>query len=140
MQSVVPPGDPTRTVIAGKSQGWLGLAVNYGQTTDANMGGPYPTMVTAWEPSAQELAALNAGANVVVQLLGTPPINPMNVHVSDPPPDAPIRKPNYDADIVTLCVKVMRSRARTTAQKGVMRDIGIVTAILEAAGLEASGS
>lgn len=85
MQSVVPPGDPSRTVIAGQKQGWLGLAINYGETMDANNGGPYPTMVTAWEPSDAERAAIAAGANIVVQLLGVPPINPMSVYVSEIP-------------------------------------------------------
>lgn len=86
MQSVIPPGDPARTVIAGKRQGWLGLAINYGETMDSNMGGPFPTMTTAWEPTEAERAAIAAGGNIVIQILGTPPINPMSVYVSDPVP------------------------------------------------------
>jgi hypothetical protein len=85
MQSVIPPGDPARTIVAGKSQGWRGLAINFGETMDANMGGPFPTMTTAWEPNEAERAAIAAGANIVIQLLGTPPINPMSVYISDIP-------------------------------------------------------
>lgn len=85
MQSVVPPGDPARTVIAGKAQGWLGLAINFGETMDANNGGPYPTMTTAWQPTDTERAAIAAGANVLVQQLGVPPINPMSVYVGEIP-------------------------------------------------------
>lgn len=85
MQSVIPPGDPSHTVIAGKAQGYLGLAVNYGQTIDANVGGPFPTMTTAWEPTDAERAAIAAGANIIVQLIGRPPINPMCVYIGDIP-------------------------------------------------------
>ena len=85
MQSVIPPGDPARTVIAGKRQGYLGLAINYGQTEDANVDGVFPTMTTAWQPTDAERAAIAAGANIVVRLLGVPPINPMAVYVSEVP-------------------------------------------------------
>jgi hypothetical protein len=83
MQSVIPPGDPARTIIAGKAQGWRGLAVNYGQTTDKNVEGDFPTMTTAWEPTDAERAAIAAGANIVIQIIGVPPINPMSVYVSE---------------------------------------------------------
>jgi hypothetical protein len=89
MQSVIPPGDPERIVIAGKSQGWLGLAIHFGQCEDTNHPGViFPTMETAWQPDADELARLNAGAAVVVRQLGTPPIRPMSVYVGEAP-DAP---------------------------------------------------
>lgn len=80
MQSVIPPGDPARTVIAGKSQGFLGLAINY-STTPCGA----PTMTTAWEPTPEELARLNAGAKVIITQLGTPPILPMIVNAGDVP-------------------------------------------------------
>jgi hypothetical protein len=85
MQSVIPPGDPARIVIAGKKQGYLGLAIHYGQTMDTNVGGPLPTMTTAWEPTAVEREAIAAGASIIVQLIGTPPINPMCVYVGSVP-------------------------------------------------------
>jgi hypothetical protein len=86
MQSVIPPGDPDRTIIAGKAQGWKGLAVNYGITEDTNFpGSQFPTMTTAWEPNPEERAAIAAGANIVVQILGVPPINPMCLYVSEIP-------------------------------------------------------
>lgn len=86
MQSVIPPGDPSHTIVAGKAQGWRGLAINYGQTTDANQGDAvFPTMTTAWEPTEAERAAIAAGANIVVQILGVPPINPMSVYVGELP-------------------------------------------------------
>jgi len=90
MQSVIPPGDPARTVVAGKAQGWLGLAINFGETMDSNMGGPFPTMTTAWEPTDAERAAIAEGANVVVQILGVPPINPMSVYVGQVPTTDPL--------------------------------------------------
>lgn len=88
MQSVIPPGDPARTVIAGKKQGYLGLAINYTEVTDTNFPGQvFPAMVTAWEPTPDELAALNAGAKVIIQMLGSPPINPIAVYVGEVPTD-----------------------------------------------------
>lgn len=83
MQSVIPPGDPARTVIAGKQQGYLGLAVNYGVVQYED--GAYYCMTTAWEPSEAERADIAAGANIIIRLLGGPPINPMNVFVGDVP-------------------------------------------------------
>ena len=91
MQSVIPPGDPARTVIAGKRQGYLGLAINYGQTEDA-----FPTMTTAWQPTDAERAAIAAGANIVVRLLGVPPINPMAVYVSEVPQIEDLMPPEQD--------------------------------------------
>lgn len=72
MQSVIPPGDPAHTVIAGKQQGYLGLAINY-DTTPCG----HAVMRTAWKPTMTELAALQAGAPIVVEMLGMPPICPM---------------------------------------------------------------
>lgn len=85
MRSVIPPGDPNRTIVAGQKQGWRGLAINYGQTTDTNVDGVFPTMTTAWEPDEVERAAIAAGASIVIQILGVPPINPMSVYVGEVP-------------------------------------------------------
>lgn len=80
MQSVIPPGDKRRTHIAGKAQGYRGLAINYGETPCGA-----PTMTTAWEPNDAERRAIAAGANIIVQILGTPPINPMIVAIGEIP-------------------------------------------------------
>lgn len=64
----------TRTI--GKSQRYLGLPLR-DETIDCPVNGPLtPSMVTAWIPTPDELAALNAGAAVQVRILGTahPPI------------------------------------------------------------------
>jgi hypothetical protein len=65
------------TRILGKSQGYLGLPLR-DELVNCSVGGPdTPSMVTAWEPTPAELAALNAGAAVHVRLIGTahPPIS-----------------------------------------------------------------
>ncbi len=64
------------TRVLGKSQGYLGLPVR-AETINCTVGGRQtPCMVTAWLPSPDELAALNAGAAIHVRILGTahPPI------------------------------------------------------------------
>lgn len=54
----------------GKSQGYLGLPIK-----DIDLDG-VPAMVSSWQPTPAELAALAAGAPIYVTLLGTahPPI------------------------------------------------------------------
>lgn len=64
------------TRVLGKAQGYLGLPVR-DETINCNVSGEgTPAMVTAWFPTPDELAALNAGAPVHVRLLGVahPPI------------------------------------------------------------------
>ena len=64
------------TRIIGKSQGYNGLSVR-DVTVNCSVGGAgTPAMVTAWEPTPEELVALNNGAPVCVRLLGQshPPI------------------------------------------------------------------
>lgn len=64
------------TRVIGKSQGYLGLPLR-DETINCTVGGPdTPSMVTAWLPTPEELAALNAGAPVHVRVIGTshPPI------------------------------------------------------------------
>lgn len=58
------------TRVLGKAQGYAGLPVR-DQSVDN-----VPCMVTAWLPTPEELAALNAGASVHVLILGVvhPPI------------------------------------------------------------------
>lgn len=73
------------TRIVGKSQGYRGLPIR-DERLDCSVNGPNtPAMITAWVPTPEELAALNAGAAVHVRMLGmTPP--PMYVFVG-PVPD-----------------------------------------------------
>lgn len=71
------------TRVLGRSQGYIGLAVRDEQV-NCTVNGPHtPTMVTAWEPTPQELAALNAGAPVLLHVVGTahPPVR---VEVGEP--------------------------------------------------------
>lgn len=108
MQSVIPPGDPDNTIIAGKSQGFLGLAINFGmiemnmgefielalamkftlsETRDTNFPDKlFPTMTTAYIPTPDELERINAGAPILFQQLGRPPILPQLAYVGEVPP------------------------------------------------------
>jgi hypothetical protein len=64
------------TRVLGKSQGYLGLPIR-DEVITCTVGGPEtPAMTTAWLPTAEELAALVAGAPIHVRILGTahPPI------------------------------------------------------------------
>ncbi len=64
------------TRVLGKSQGYLGLPLRDERINCTVSGEGTPAMVTAWHPTPDELARLNAGASVHVRLLGTahPPI------------------------------------------------------------------
>ncbi len=60
----------------GKSQGYRGLPLRDETVVDAATGQVCNAMTTAWEPTPQELAMLNAGGKVYLQVLGTqhPPV------------------------------------------------------------------
>lgn len=64
------------TRVIGKSQGYLGLPLRDVLVNDTVNGSSTPAMETAWEPTPDELARLNAGAPVILQVLGTghPPV------------------------------------------------------------------
>lgn len=64
------------TRLIGKSQGYLGLSVRDEPVNDTVNGPATPSMVTAWEPTPAEIAAIAAGAPIYVRILGTahPPI------------------------------------------------------------------
>lgn len=64
------------TRVIGKSQGYLGLAVRDELVNCTVNGEGTPQMVTAWEPTPAEIAAIVAGAPIHVCLVGTghPPI------------------------------------------------------------------
>jgi len=55
----------------GKSQGYLGLTLSDRILPDGT-----PIMVTVWEPTPDEIAAINAGAMINLTVLGTahPPV------------------------------------------------------------------
>jgi hypothetical protein len=64
----------TRTI--GKSQGYLGLPLR-DVVLDCSVGGDEtPAMQTAWFPTPDELAAINAGAPIILTVIGTghPPV------------------------------------------------------------------
>lgn len=94
------------TRICGKAQGYLGLPLRDELIDDTVNGEGTPAMVTAWTPTPEELAALNAGASVHVRILGsTPP--PMMVMVG-PAPD-PVARSSAVADATCY---VERSKIR----------------------------
>lgn len=67
---------PGATRVLGKSQGYLGLPIR-DEIIDEGVNGPgTPAMVTAWEPTPDELDRLAKGAPVHVRILGHvhPPI------------------------------------------------------------------
>lgn len=75
---------PGATRVIGKSQGYLGLPRRDEVIDDAVNGRATPSMVTAWLPTPEELAALNAGAAIHLRILGTahPPVM---LSVGEPP-------------------------------------------------------
>jgi hypothetical protein len=64
------------TRIVGKSQNYLGLPLRDVKINCSVNGPDTPAMETAWEPTPEELEALNAGAPVILRILGTqhPPV------------------------------------------------------------------
>lgn len=71
------------TRVAGKSQGYLGLPIR-DETVNDKVCGMVNSMVTAWLPTPEELALLNAGASIHVRILGAVP-PPMMVEVGPIP-------------------------------------------------------
>lgn len=64
------------TRVLGKSQGYLGLPIRDEVMNDSVTGPQTPVMVTAWEPTPDELAVLNAGGTIYLRIVGTghPPV------------------------------------------------------------------
>lgn len=64
------------TRVLGKTQGYIGLPVRDAEMRDKATGTEVPTMTSAWEPTPDELARLNAGAKVEITIVGNshPPI------------------------------------------------------------------
>lgn len=84
MINTIPPGDQKQIKIIGREQGYRGLAVHYGMTTNTPGGNPAPMLTTAYTPTPEELQRLNAGASIVVSLL-TPQHPPIDVSVGEAP-------------------------------------------------------
>lgn len=75
--------------VHGKAQGFKGLPVRHSDRplVDKNgelTGTTVHVIATAWTPTPEELAKLNAGGNVIIEEWAELP-NPTNVSVSDPP-------------------------------------------------------
>ena len=72
------------TRVIGKSQGYLGLPLRDEMVNCTVNGEGTPSMVTAWQPTPDELARLIAGASVHLRILGAahPPVM---VEVGTPP-------------------------------------------------------
>lgn len=66
----------------GKAQGYIGLPIRDAITPEG-----VPVMQSVWTPSPDELAALNAGANVLLEVVGKghPPVM---LSVGDAPSDS----------------------------------------------------
>jgi hypothetical protein len=64
----------TRTI--GKSQGYIGLPLRDVLVDDSVNGPDTPAMETAWIPDPGEIAAIVAGAPIILRILGTghPPV------------------------------------------------------------------
>jgi hypothetical protein len=64
------------TRVIGKSQGFFGLPIRDDLISERVLGDSVPCMTTAWEPTPEELEALNAGAKVHLRIIGTkhPPV------------------------------------------------------------------
>lgn len=64
------------TRVLGKSQCFLGLPIRDEMIEVAQWPGATPCMVTAWEPTPDELERLNRGAVIHVRIIGVehPPI------------------------------------------------------------------
>jgi len=59
------------TRIIGKSQGYLGLPLRDIKVNDTVNGPDTPAMETAWLPDPAEVAAINAGAPIILRILGS---------------------------------------------------------------------
>lgn len=63
------------TRVLGRSQGYYGLPLR-DEFINCSVNGPVASMVTAWEPTPDEIARIVAGAPIHLRVLGTshPPV------------------------------------------------------------------
>lgn len=73
------------TRVIGKAQGYYGLPLRDIVVNDSVTGPSTPAMETAWFPTPDELVALNAGAPVILRVVGTghPPVMLMTGDLPD---------------------------------------------------------
>lgn len=64
------------TRVLGEAQGYIGLPLRDIVINDSVTGPQTPAMESAWFPTPEELAALNAGAPIILRICGTihPPV------------------------------------------------------------------
>lgn len=64
------------TRVIGRAQGYYGLPLRDIVINDTVTGPETPAMETAWLPTPEELAALQAGAPIILRVVGTghPPV------------------------------------------------------------------
>lgn len=64
------------TRVIGRSQGYYGLPLRDIVINDTVTGPETPAMETAWLPTPKELEALNAGAPIILRVIGSghPPV------------------------------------------------------------------
>jgi hypothetical protein len=77
------------TRVIGKSQGYYGLPLRDVLLNDTVTGPETPAMQTVWMPTPDELAALNAGAPIMLTVVGTghPPVM---IGVGELPEEEPV--------------------------------------------------
>lgn len=85
MINAIPPGERDRIHIIGRSQGYRGVAVHFGTVIDPVSELETPCLTTAWTPTPEQLAKLNAGGNIVLQQINITQLPPMLIDVSEPP-------------------------------------------------------
>lgn len=74
------------TRVLGKAQGYLGLPIRDEPITDAEVG-PIPSMVSAWEPTPEEIEHVAAGGTIYLRVLGV--AHPPVMIWAEPPPQVP---------------------------------------------------
>lgn len=67
------------TRVCGKSQGYIGLPIRDETTIDRTNGDVCNIMHTAWEPTPEELEALQNGGKVIISIIG---LNPQPIMVN----------------------------------------------------------
>lgn len=72
------------TRIVGKSQDYFGLPMRDVIVADTVNGPRTPAMESAWLPTPDEIAAINAGAPIILRILGNVP-PPVMLYVGEVP-------------------------------------------------------
>jgi hypothetical protein len=84
MESVPPPGKPSNEIACiGESQGYRGLYVHFGLTFDHASEKQTTQLTTAYMPSPDELARLNAGKPIEISIINVRQHPPIRVSVPE---------------------------------------------------------